>query len=353
MTGKTTMTVAGIDAGNSETTFVAPRGRVITIPSFIGSGSLEELQRIRGGIGAGTLHDDEFVLEYQNRSYFIGRLAVEESLDATSGRGNINRYWDGHTLKLLLVLAGAAFRSPHLTMRLVTGLPVQVWSAEAKEKVRQRLLGTHRYTLNGEERTLTIEGVLVVMEGAGASALYGTDEQVMQGVIDVGGRTTDLFMSEGQRPIKPRCVGTDRGVEKVGDILKELAEHRYGRTLIPSEIRDILRAHVERRPHRPIPVDGVRITLDSEVADLVNSVGDEISAFVSEAWRSGEHGKVAAMTDQVLLIGGGAYYFAPRLRTLITHLKVPQQPEIANAKGYLAIGLQLTDDLWAKTTGTR
>ena len=353
MTHKTTITVAAIDAGNSETTFVAPRGRVITIPSFIGSGSLEELQRIRGGIGTTTLRDDEFVLEYQNRSYFIGRLAVEESLDATSARGNINRYWDGHTLKLLLVLAGAAFRSPHLTMRLITGLPVQVWSAEAKEKVRQRLIGTHSYKLNGEERRLTIDNVVVVMEGAGALALYGTDEQVFQGVIDVGGRTTDLFMAEGQRPIKPRCVGTDRGVEKVGDILKELVEQKYGRALLPNEIRDILRAYVEHRPHRPIPVDGVRITLDGEVADIVGSVADEISAFVSEAWRSGEHGKVAAMADQVLLIGGGAYYFAPRLRNLITHLKVPQQPEIANAKGYLAIGLQITDELWTRTAGTR
>ncbi|HEY0739313.1 MAG TPA: hypothetical protein VGD69_30605, partial [Herpetosiphonaceae bacterium] len=119
------------------------------------------------------------------------------------------------------------------------------------------------------------------------------------------------------------------------------------------EIRDILRAFVERRPHRPIPVDGVRITLDGEVADIIGSVADEISAFVSEAWRSGEQGKVAAMADQVLLIGGGAYYFAPRLRTLITHLKVPQQPEVANAKGYLAIGLQIPDDVWARTTGTR
>ena len=47
-------TIVGFDPGNSEATLtVAPggsRGASLTIPSFLGSGSLDELRRVRGGV---------------------------------------------------------------------------------------------------------------------------------------------------------------------------------------------------------------------------------------------------------------------------------------------------------------
>jgi hypothetical protein len=47
-------------------------------------------------------------------------------------------------------------------------------------------------------------------------------------------------------------------------------------------------------------------------------------------------------------IGGGAYYFAPLLREMLPHLAVPRHAEVANAQGYLAIGQQLPERMWAR-----
>ena len=44
-----------------------------------------------------------------------------------------------------------------------------------------------------------------IMEGAGAIIAYGANGDITQGCIDVGGRTTDLFVAEGQVPILHQC----------------------------------------------------------------------------------------------------------------------------------------------------
>lgn len=341
--------VVGFDAGNSETSFIAAT-RTTTIPSFVGSGSLADLARIRGGSAGveGTLEPDEYVLEHAGRSYFVGRLALEQSSDASAARGDVTRYWSGHTLRLLLTVAGAAFRTSTITLRLVTGLPVQVWSKDAARRVRESLVGRHQFKINGQQRELIVEGVLVVMEGAGALAIAGMRDDVPQAVIDVGGRTTDLFWAQGQRPILPRCTGIDIGVERIGDELKQLFRERYGRELRDQEVRELLRAYAEGRPHQPIFVRRDRVQLNGELEQIVSGVGQQLCSFVAQAWRSSERGDVAAEAAQVLFIGGGAYFFRPQLEALISHIKVPSRPEIENARGYASIGSQIPDTAWTQ-----
>ena len=176
-------------------------------------------------------------------STFVGNLALQQSADADSGRGDVARYWSGHTKRLLLTLAGATIRERRFTLRVVTGLPVTVWAPETKQRVQQALVGVHRFTLNGVEREATVEGVAVMMEGAGALAVVGSAEPVPQAVIDAGGRTTDLFWAEGQRPVLPRCAGTALGVERISDQLRGQFAREYGRELTSAELRSILRSY--------------------------------------------------------------------------------------------------------------
>lgn len=339
--------IGGFDAGNSETTIIAS-GRTLTIPSFIGSGSLSELTRIRGAsAGAeGALEPDEYVLEHQGRSYFVGRLALEQSADATSARGDVTRYWNGHTLRMLLTVAAASFKTPTVTVRLVTGLPVQVWTRDTARSVRESLVGQHHFTLNGQDRHVIVEGGIVVMEGAGALAVAGLRGDAPQTVIDVGGRTTDLFWAQGQKPVLPRCSGIDVGVERIGDELKRMVAQRYGRDLHDHEVREILRSYAERRPHQAIYANGEKVEVNGELEQLVRGVRERLCSFVAQVWRSGEHGKVAAEAAQVLLIGGGAYYFRDQIQALIPQVKVPANPETANARGYAAIGSQVPEQGW-------
>ena len=346
-----TTIIAGFDPGNSEATFIAGT-RQRTIPSYIGSGTRDELLRIRGGGGASAaLGDGELVLEMNGVSTFVGSLALQQSADADSGRGDVARYWSGHSTRLLLALAGAAIRERKFALRVVTGLPVKVWSSETKQKVQQALVGTHRFVLNGVEREATVEAVAVMMEGAGALAVVGSAEPVPQAVIDVGGRTSDLFWAEGQRPVLPRCAGVAVGVERISDQLGARFARDYGRELTPAELRGVLRAYAAGAEPPAIYVDGERAHLNGEVGELVASVGSEIASFASRTWGSGERGKVASEAAKVLLIGGGAYYFAERLKAAIPHLQVPSVPELANARGYLAVGQQLSEDVWARQRG--
>lgn len=349
----TTSRIIGFDAGNSEATLVVASGgksQTLTIPSFLGSGSLEALRRVRGGAGSGDgLAAGEYVLEQDAITQFAGTLALEQSADSSSARGDIGRYWSGHTLRLLMVLAGSVIKEPAFSLRVVTGLPVTVWNrATTVPQVQRALCGKHHFILNGRPRTMTVEGVMVLMEGAGALAAYGLNEEVPQAVVDTGARTTDLFWAQGMRPMLPRCTGFAIGVGNVADRLGAWFSERYGRALSEREARAILWATAQHRPLPTLYVDGAPLVFAGEVERMVAAVGQEVVREVSRAWRSGESGKVAAEAARVLYIGGGSYYFAPLLQRLVPQLHVPRSPELANAQGYAAVGQQLGDAAWAK-----
>jgi hypothetical protein len=248
-----------------------------------------------------------------------------------------------------MVLAGTIVKEATFVLHVVTGLPVKVWDSQSTvPRVQQSLCGTHAFVLNGQPRRMTVESVMVVMEGAGALAVHGLVDDVPQAVIDTGGRTTELFWAHGQRPVLPRCTGFERGVGDVADALTAWFLAQHGRELAPRELRNVLWSYAQRKPHRPIFVDGQPIQIADSVARCVREVGEEIRSRISRAWRSSQHGKVAADAARVLAIGGGSYYFAPLLREIIPHLTVPRQAELANAQGYLAIGRQLPDRVWAR-----
>lgn len=341
--------IVGFDAGNSEANLVLGHGRyrkTLTIPSFIGDGSLDELNRIRSGGGrseAGLL-DGEYVLEAGHQSYFVGELALAQARQPESYRGSVSRYWSGHSLRLLMVLAGTLIKDKKFSVRVVTGLPVQVWSNETALKVANNLSGCHTFVLNGQTREMTVEGVLPIMEGAGALIAYGSDQDEHQAVIDVGGETTDLFWAFGQEPVLPKCQGLSRGVEAVGDLLK--VELKRTRALSSAEVRSILRAHAAGETMPQLYAAGQPLKLNGEVSSAIQGVGMTIQEFVSRTWRSGDAGSVANEARTVLLIGGGAHYFEAALKQIIPHLRVPPRPELANAEGYCDLGHALDDDAW-------
>lgn len=208
--------IVGFDPGNSETTLLVPQGEEqpplrITIPSHVGSGYPTELLRIRGGAAETVMAPDEYVLEHQGQSYFVGDLAMRESPDSTTQRGSVERYWDGHS-RLLLLTTLASVADDREGVRVVTGMPVSVWSKARVKHVQQSLVGEHQVVLSGTERTITIDAAMVLMEGAGANIAYGQGAKVPQYVVDVGDRTTDLFKSVGHQPVLDQCNGAPIGI---------------------------------------------------------------------------------------------------------------------------------------------
>jgi len=363
----------GFDFGNAETgatLFDPEQGyvRSVTLPSATAPGRLADLIRTRAGLGlsapgfAGNsshqvpLSSHEYVLEYEGNEWFIGQLALTQARDGSSARGDISRYWSRRALHLLLVASAHLIPTsiPEYDLHVVTGLPVETFNTQTRKKVKAALEGVHPFTFNGVSRVAQVRVRSVIMEGAGALIAHGSTQAITQGCIDVGGRTTDLFVAAGQQPVLPLCQGKPLGVESVADLLSQRFEDTYGRPLKAAERRAILRAFVQR--HHPATLSGLPEAepalyasgLEVSFADIASwchalfeDAGADIAAFVGAAWNSSETGAVGADIAQVMLVGGGAYYVAEALKTRIPHLVVPPRPELANATGYGALAQEL------------
>lgn len=345
----TSTILAGFDPGNSNSTLIVQAGTkqyILTIPSFVGSGSLAEIQRIRGGDNA--LRDGEFILEHEGNSYAVGKLAFEAS-DATSQRGDVERYHNGHTLRILLTLLASIIDDEEIIVRLATGLPVSLRSKSTADAVKASLTGDHQFTLNGRARRITVEKTFAgLMESGAASFVYGNKE-APHGIVDVGGRTTDLYWSgPGMQPVWERCHGAAIGIEKAGDYLRTAIMEQYGRSLNPDETRDILHAYARQQRMPTIYATGVAMNFNGHVERSIQRVADEVLSLISTHWRSNDRGGVAAEAANVILVGGGAHYLSTALRRDLPHLTVPDVPELANAEGYLAFAQQMTEEQWRR-----
>jgi hypothetical protein len=341
--------VVGLDAGNSDATLTWNHSSEHTIPAAIGTGSLLELFRVRSAAGSEKLAAGEYILEHNGQTFFVGQLALNESSDATTGRGDVARYWNGHSLRLLLVLAAAAGLD---TVRVVTGLPVDIWTPENKRAVQESLQGTHNYRISTPEgkmveRVLVVDSVGVVMEGAAVLAqLPRISNDLEYAVIDIGEYSTDCFYSRGARPIARMCRGFPVGVGKVADLIRRSVQDATGRELSPLELRRLLRSYVALQEPPAFFHRGHTVHINGEIKAAVSQVGAEIVQEIGRGWGSGRAGDIAASASRVVVIGGGVYYFQEQIRSAIPHADTWNRPNTANADSYLVIARAATDENW-------
>jgi len=324
--------------------------RHLTVPSYSAHGTLDDLERIRSATGkkyaspTDVLAKDEYVLSLGNTELFIGSLALTQAKLSSSGRGDITRYWSKRSLEMLLTVAGSIVPEHAFRLNVVTGLPIETFTSANRKRVKEALEGYHEFILNGKPRTADIVVSRVDHGGCRCGDCLRTGEQVKQGAIDIGGRTTDAFVANGQSPILPLCKGKALGVERVAELLSQQVETKYLRALSTQETREVLYAYVQRKPYPALYASGTRISeldLMQWVTHDIDTVGSEIASFVSQAWNDSEHGSVASDVAKVLLVGGGAYYFHHVIASLISHVEVPAHPELANAIGYAALAEQV------------
>jgi hypothetical protein len=230
------------------------------------------------------------------------------------------------------------------------GLPAETFqrNPNIKKEIRKAITGTHTFTLDGGKswRVVHVEYATTLMEGAGALMAYARkDNTSPQGaaVIDIGGRTTDLYVARAGVPVAEFCVGKPLGVVTAAQMLQAAFEQKYDFPLNPIETRSILFAYansegLKRKAYPEISKYGEKIPaaeLDKLVAEAVTETTEEIVSFVSAAWRESDSSlAVGVRFDPVLNIGGGTYYFYPALKKRIPHLQKPDAPVFANAWGY-------------------
>ncbi|MBO0784418.1 MAG: ParM/StbA family protein, partial [Ktedonobacteraceae bacterium] len=300
-------------------------------------------------LGVKTDQSDTHVIQFQGEAmaHAVGELALQQAVEVYHGRGDIQRYTSKYSLRGLLTLAASLIPEAEFGLYVVTGLPAETYikNRKLRSEIKAALDGTHVFTMDSGKiwHRVTVEVATVVMEGAGALIAYGqqsASRMMESAVIDIGGRTTDLYVARGQVPVTEYCKGKPLGVETATQMLIDIFEHKYDRPLSLLEAREIMFAFASddgSRSYPDVSVYGKTISpyeLERMAREAISQIGAEIVSFVASAWRQSDRDAVAASFKPVLNIGGGAYYFHNFLKQRIPHLSRPEDPIHANPLGY-------------------
>ena len=315
-----------------------------SIPTAFAKADIRAMRNLGINMDRSNMHIMQF--QGEDMAYAIGELALQQAVEVYHGRGDIQRYASKHSLRGLLTVAASLITDTEFGLHVVTGLPAETYikNMALRNNIKAALDGSHVFTMdNGKTfRHVTVEVATVVMEGAGALIAYGDksmSKTTESAVIDIGGRTTGLYVARGQVPVTDYCKGKPLGVESATQMFMDTFESKYDRSLSMLEAREIMYAYAShgRLSYPDIAVYGKAVSthdLERLVTEAVTQVGSEIVSFIASAWRQSDRDAVAASFKPVLHVGGGVYYFHNLLKQRIPHLSRPDDPIHANALGY-------------------
>ena len=221
---------------------------------------------------------------------------------------------------------------------VVTGLPVAFYNDKAT--LRERLMGTHRVAREGRHaQTFKVKGCRVIPQPFGALLSAALDDRGRivdhglatgsVGVIDVGGKTTNLLsvkrLAEIGRETESVSVGAWDVVRAVRTFLAdrcpnlELRDHQVVEAIVSRQVR-----------YYGEPVD-LKPVVDAALEPMAN----QVIAQATQLWNGG------AGLDAILVAGGGALLLGPFLKAHFRHAQIVADPVFANAKGYWKLAQRL------------
>lgn len=218
---------------------------------------------------------------------------------------------------------------------LVTGLPVsQYLNQELRNRLQSQMTGEHQVT---PRRRITVQAVKVVPQPVGGfvdhvwnlkDAAEFEDSRVL--VVDPGFFSVDwVLISNGE--LRRQSCGTSLEASSV--ILDEAAKllaNDFGGNVGRERLENAIRLNqVEIR------LFGEKIDISTYLKAAADKVGPIVATRLRESLR-----KENAGADIVLLVGGGAGFFADSVKEAFPQLKVttPDSPVFANARGFWRMG---------------
>jgi len=343
----------GHDYGHSNTcgaTTINGETRMHLMPSALMKGTYEKFaQSMNADSYAATqsvLKDRKHIVSFLDESFYVGDLAFQhsksqqrDSLISRSGE----RYWSETSIAMLLATSGTLISDKEYGLAVVTNLPVIAHNENNVRKIKNTLSGDYDFVLDGIPRVAHVTVKKTVKEGAGANIAYGKNRKDKTAYIDIGGRTTDLYIVEGYMPIDDACTSLEIGVETA---FNEVIKGFNGEFDVPLKLLDAYRLQMEyvrTKQYSEVPtVSGAELDVEKVhqyVERIVRETGSSIRESIRSFWNSGvESNKVLSDVNLVLLVGGGAHYFEKDIRPLFKNrLKRTESPEYANALGYAQI----------------
>jgi plasmid segregation protein ParM len=270
----------------------------------------------------------------------IGAGAVQQSRHL---KRREDRAWTQSQEWYLLALAAwTELTTVSVDLTVITGLPVAFYGD--KDAVVASLLGEHSATREGRNRqTFKIAqgSVRVIPQPFGAllaAALNNTGNVVNDeladgnvGVIDVGGKTTNLLSVDGLTEISRETSSVSVGA---WDVARAVRVHLADRC--PElELRDhkLMNAITKRQ----VKYFGEPVDFGPVVDAALEPMADQVIAEATQLWNG------AAGLDAILVTGGGALLLGDRLRQHFRHARIVEQPVWANALGFYRFAQYLSN----------
>lgn len=319
------VTVVGVDDGFAMTKLVIMNGTKVSRTMMIPS-------RARAGIHGTTVigHDEEAgpapAYETDGVQFTVGALA-----DAESARFNeypfsgMNRVIVHHALRM----AGLGGKK----VRIATGLPLSTYykgsepNADVIARKNASIVTPVRAMDDSEvaivaDHKVFPEGLAVWVDYAiGEDGAVRADLTETVGIIDIGGRTTDVaVVLPGKRIDHARCGSADIGALNVIEEVGVALLRSKGVNVPAAAIEQALRTKTLKMWGKPTDVTEI---VNAAAAQVLDGVLREVNRRLGDA----------VDVDRILLAGGGAYLFADVAKRY-PNVVVVDQPEFANARGF-------------------
>ncbi len=294
----------GLDIGYGYTKIVTNAGRWI-FPTIVGRAEEIVFQsETLGGVS------EVQVVEHDGQRYFVGEAAERFSLITLDRR---DREWV--TSAQYQILARSSWMRAGLLDRpcsVVTGLPVEYYADRgsiidlftgrrldhieaASVKVIPQPFGTLFDLILKDDGSVEDEALALKTVG----------------VIDVGYQTTDCILVDRLDYIES-ASGTSLGISAASETVGREIQRRTTRSFLR-------RTEIEEATSNPI---------GSLAAPIVETLATHIEHFAKTLWaRRGE-------PDIVVLTGGGVLLVGPHLKEKFAKVRIADEPQLANARGY-------------------
>ena len=228
---------------------------------------------------------------------------------------------------------------------VVTGCPTREKGHAVEQDLIKAFEGAHVVSIDGQDKIITVKEVFVMPQPLGTIlGLYLDDEGYVAdesyekkyvGVIDIGGGTVDIDGVKGLKRQKDDMDTFGPGVidtyQRIANFIVE-ADPYSGATR--SKVEQQLAAGAEGykiSERSTIDIKGIKERVFRELSEnLVNQVQSRWSTFTR--------------FDEIILTGGGAAIpeIAEAFRTLDKDIKIIENSQFANAKGFYKYGLSKT-----------
>jgi plasmid segregation protein ParM len=230
-------------------------------------------------------------------------------------------------------------------LKVITGLPLQAYYRHGGEKDKDRV-ERKRAALLGPLRARdgsalpTIEQHEVMPEGLAAWVDYILDvdgqakEDVLEtavGVVDVGGRTTDLaVILPGQTIDHARSTSVEVGMaQALGDLQQALLQDKAITALTSRPV--ITPRHLQKALETgQITMYGQMVNVQSVVEKALETLARRLVTDIQRVLGS------ASDLESIWFVGGGAKALMnhPLLIKVYPHMRVPDEPSFSNARGF-------------------